>query len=113
MLLVSFDDPNEPGHFPTCPFLALTGHWCPGCGTLRALHALGHGDLLTALARNPFAVLALGYGVVAWLLWTRRRWLGASRRWVAPRWTFPVVLGLVLVFGVLRNLPGMTWLSPV
>ena len=41
-------DPNQPGHYPTDPFLAITGLYCPGCGTLRALHALARGDLLTA-----------------------------------------------------------------
>src|SRR5665811_2423624 len=59
-------DPNVAGHYPTCPFLAITGLYCPGCGALRAVHALAHGDLVTALARNPFAVVALGYVVVAW-----------------------------------------------
>ena len=51
-------DPNEPGNYPTCPWLAITGTWCPGCGTLRATHALTHGDLGTAFARNPVTVLA-------------------------------------------------------
>src|SRR5690606_29528852 len=39
-LVVATVSPEEPGHYPTCPFLALTGAWCPGCGSLRALHAL-------------------------------------------------------------------------
>ena len=50
-------DPNQPGHYPTCPFLALTGLYCPGCGALRATHDLLHGDVAGALARNPLAVL--------------------------------------------------------
>ena len=33
-------DPNVAGHYPTCPILAVTGWYCPGCGTLRAVHAL-------------------------------------------------------------------------
>ena len=33
---VGLVDPNESGHYPTCPFLALTGRFCPGCGSLRA-----------------------------------------------------------------------------
>jgi len=53
-------DPNAAGHYPACPFLAVTGWYCPGCGALRAVHALGQGDVMTALARNPFAVAALG-----------------------------------------------------
>src|SRR5665647_561353 len=106
-------DPNAVGHYPTCPFLAITGWYCPGCGALRAVHALAHGDLMTALARNPFVVVALGYVVVAWALWLERTARGRPVRWLAPAWVLYSVLGAILMFGVLRNLPGWTWLSPV
>ena len=106
-------DPNAVGHYPTCPFLAITGWYCPGCGALRAVHALAHGDLMTALARNPFVVVALGYVVVAWVLWLERTVRGRPVRWLAPAWVLYSVLGAILMFGVLRNLPGWTWLSPV
>ena len=105
-------DPNQPGHYPTCPFLAMTGYWCPGCGSLRALHALAHGDVATALARNPLTVLATAGLLVGFVLWVRRLWQGRPRSWVAPSWLLYGLLGLVLVFWVVRNLPGMAWLSP-
>jgi hypothetical protein len=110
--LLAAVDPNEPGHYPTCPFLALTGYWCPGCGSLRALHAIAHGDLGTALARNPFTVLSAAGLAVVWLLWVRRSWLGRSRSWVAPAWLLYTLLAGVLAYWVLRNVPGWTWLSP-
>lgn len=105
-------DPSVAGHYPTCPFLAVTGWYCPGCGALRTVHALAHGDLLTALDRNPFTVVALGYVVVAWVLWLRRSATGRPLRRLAPPWVLYTVLGGILLFGVLRNLPGWTWLSP-
>lgn len=105
-------DPNAPGHYPSCPFLAVTGWYCPGCGALRALHALGHGDVMTALARNPFTVVAVGYFLVAWGLWLRREATGRPRRWLAPAWVLYGVFGAILTFWVLRNVPGWTWLSP-
>src|SRR6478752_6842274 len=74
--LVAVVDPNQPGHYPTCPFLALTGMYCPGCGSLRAVHDLAHGDISGALARNPLTVLVLGGLVVAYAAWARRLWLG-------------------------------------
>jgi hypothetical protein len=109
---VAVVDPNVAGHYPTCPFLAITGWYCPGCGALRAVHALAHGDLSTALARNPFAVVAAGYLAVAWALWLRRTATGRPRRWLAPPWVLYSVLGAILMFWVLRNVPGWTWLSP-
>ncbi len=105
-------DPNAAGHYPTCPFLFLTGWYCPGCGSLRAVHALAHGDLMTALARNPLAVVAFGYLVVAWVLWLNRTARGRPQRRLAPPWVLYTVLVAVVVFGVLRNVPGWTWLSP-
>lgn len=105
-------DPNAAGHYPTCPFLAVTGWYCPGCGALRAVHALAHGDLVSALARNPFTVIALGYVAVIWLLWLQRRVRARPAQWLAPPWVLYAVLVTILLFGVLRNLPGWTWLSP-
>ncbi len=106
-------DPNRPGHYPTCPFLATTGWYCPGCGSLRAVHDLLHGDLAGALARNPLMVLALPYLLlagVAWLLRAAGR--PAPRSTSLPAWVIWLILAGVIAFGVLRNLPGWTWLSP-
>ncbi|TPG14067.1 DUF2752 domain-containing protein [Pedococcus bigeumensis] len=105
-------DPNESGHYPTCPFLYTTGFFCPGCGTLRCLHAIAHGDLGTALQRNPATVLALA---VAALLWERSVLLalqGRDRPLPWPRWIQFVLPTLIAVYWVGRNVPGWTWLSP-
>jgi hypothetical protein len=108
-------DPNAAGHYPTCPFLAVTGWYCPGCGALRAVHALGHGDLTTALARNPFTVVAVGCLAVTWVIWLRWTIQGVPLRWAmptVPARTLYAVFGAILLFWVLRNVPGWTWLSP-
>jgi len=60
--------PTEYSFYPRCP-IYLTTHWlCPGCGITRALHALLHLDLRTALHYNalftllaPFFCLWLGF----------------------------------------------------
>ncbi len=106
-------DPYEPGHYPTCPFLATTGLYCPGCGALRATHDLLHGDIAGALARNPLAVLAVPYLLLALVTWLMRR-AGhpAPRSTSLPPAVIWLLLATVLAFGVLRNLPGWGWLSP-
>jgi hypothetical protein len=110
--VVAVVDPNEPGHYPTCPFFALTGHWCPGCGSLRALHALAHGDVLGAAARNVLLLAALPLLGWLWLRWVQRSWSGAPR----PAPAHPAFLwaGLVVAvaFAVLRNLPAGAALAP-
>lgn len=106
-------DPNQPGHYPACPFFALTGFACPGCGSLRAVHALAHGDPAEALARNPLAVVLLGYLVWAWAGWLRRsRTGGLPAPRPAPPWVIWSLFGVVVTFGVVRNLPSFSWLAP-
>jgi len=105
-------DPSVSGHYPTCPFLAVTGWYCPGCGTLRAVHALAHFDVMTAWARNPLAVVGAGYLLVTWVLWLERTVTGRRPSWLAPTWVTYAVPGAILIFWVLRNVPGWTWLSP-
>ncbi|MCY9782970.1 DUF2752 domain-containing protein [Nocardiopsis sp. EMB25] len=112
--LVHFVDPNEPGNYPTCPWLLLTGTYCPGCGTTRAVALVTHGDILGAASMNPLLVLAFG----PFLLYTYVRWFGASlrRRTVprkaAPMWVYWTVITSVFAFWLLRNLPWFDFLAP-
>lgn len=106
-------DPEQPGNYPTCPFLALTGLWCPGCGALRALHALSHGDLGTAIDRNVLTVAAVPLLAVIWVQWAARSVSGRARRGRgAPAALLWALLAGVLSFWLLRNLPFGSWLAP-
>jgi len=42
-----------------CPWALTMGTPCPGCGMTRAAIALAHGDVSTALALNPSALLTV------------------------------------------------------
>lgn len=106
-------DPNQPSIAPSCPFLTLTGFYCPGCGSTRTIHALAHGDLVTAMERNPLAVLAFGILFVGLVRWTRRLWRGEPLRSLAPPWVLWTMLVVIVVYWVSRNVPGWTWLSPL
>ncbi|WP_340380820.1 DUF2752 domain-containing protein [Streptomyces sp. SS7] len=105
-------DPNEPGHYPVCPLLRVTGLYCPGCGGLRSAHAFVHGDLLTALHANALAVTGYLLFAVLWTVWVVRAARGRPLR-IDLR---PVALwslgASVLVFTVVRNLPFGGWLHP-
>jgi hypothetical protein len=112
---VAANDPNRAGApFPACPFHAMTGLWCPGCGMTRATYALLHGDVAAAFSANlflpVFAILAIA-GWVTWFLPTIGR--------EPPRalWRLPVGVWIgfgaaLLAFAVLRNLPGFGALAP-
>jgi hypothetical protein len=91
----------------------MTGLWCPGCGGLRAVNDLTHGDLLGAGSSNLVLVLALPFVAVVWLAWLRRSWAGAPRPATGvPTVVVWAVVVPVLVFAVARNLPFGAWLAP-
>lgn len=101
------------GGFIPCPLYALTGLYCPGCGSARSTHELLHGNIDTAFAMNPLWPVALVALVALWVVWVVRRWRGESLRWGPPSWLPLSVGGVVLLFAVLRNIPGLDWLGPV
>lgn len=109
-------DPNQPGHYPSCPILWLTGHYCPGCGGLRALHDLLHGQVAAAVSANLVVVFMVPVAVMLWARWvlTRSVVISAENRWgrAVPSWLLWSLLVVVLLFWVLRNLPATAWLAP-
>ncbi|WP_435840049.1 DUF2752 domain-containing protein [Streptomyces chilikensis] len=105
-------DPNEPGHYPACPLLSVTGLHCPGCGGLRSAHAFVHGDLVTALQSNAPAAAGYLLFAVLWTVWAVRAARGLPVRFEprpAQLWAAGAVLA---VFTVVRNLPFGSWLHP-
>ncbi|MBO0829418.1 MAG: DUF2752 domain-containing protein [Streptosporangiales bacterium] len=105
-------DPNAAGHYPTCPFLALTGFYCPGCGGLRAVHALTHGHPLQALHDNVFGIAVVGAVAVWWVAWLVARVRGRPLSLRPVRVAMVVALVVMPVFTVLRNLPIGHFLAP-
>jgi hypothetical protein len=91
----------------------LTGLYCPGCGTMRTIHALAHLDPVAALGLNPLAVAMVPFLLFWWGRWLVNAWRGRPRRTTlahpAYLWAF---LALVLVYWVVRNLPFGAFLAP-
>jgi hypothetical protein len=113
-VLLHLRDPHRGGSWGYCPWLFLTGTYCPGCGGLRAVNDLTRGDVGAAASSNLLLVAVLP-GFAWW--WTRRvvdGWRGTVRTTAAR----PVVLGVVVLavaalgFTVLRNTSAGAWLAP-
>ena len=99
-------DPSDYGFYPICFFHQTTGLLCPGCGSLRAVHKLLHGNVSAAFRFNPLLILALPLFL----------WLGAvyalrtireeqMRLALSAKWVW-LMVGIVLAVSVWRNLPG-------
>lgn len=95
LLFLYFHPPGTTRWLPQCLFYRLTGFYCAGCGSTRALYAALHGDFAASLRSNLllFPLLALLCG----LFWKPHL---ALRPWIAI-----TVPALLVLYGILRNLP--------
>jgi hypothetical protein len=107
-------DPAENSFYPVCAFHRATGLLCPGCGSLRAVHQLLRGHLEAAFRYNALLVSALPFA--GWL--ALRFGLAKARRQprlpeLRPVWLWTALV-VVVLFGILRNLPfaQAAWLAP-
>ncbi|MEU1039532.1 DUF2752 domain-containing protein [Streptomyces sp. NPDC005551] len=105
-------DPNEPGHYPLCPLLRLTGLYCPGCGGLRSAHAFVHGDFAAALTDNALAVAGYLVFAAVWSVWVVRAARGRPVRIDLGPVHLWCVGVLLLAFTLVRNLPFGDRLHP-
>jgi Protein of unknown function (DUF2752) len=105
VLALFWFNPAIAGFYPRCYFHELTGWYCPGCGTTRALHQLLHGNVTAAFRLNPLAISLLP--LVGHLM------VRGHRGGMKPVWIW-VLVGVIIVFGVVRNIPAypFTLLAP-
>ena len=94
----------------------MTGLYCPGCGTLRCLHALLHGDLRSAIGFNAMTVLLAPVLLAAWLSvgLAAFRGRGSPRALGGPSMDRAGLAGALGLFWLLRNLPveAFSWMAP-
>lgn len=92
-----------------CLLRRLTGCYCAGCGGTRAFFALLRGDFARSWSLNPLVILlALATAAVVARAALLRAWPARFARLAklrAKAWHGWLALGLMLLFGVLRNLP--------
>ncbi len=99
-----FHEPGRPGSLlPPCLFHEWTGLYCAGCGNTRAAYLLLHGDFAGSLRQN-ILLLPLAGTLLLFLL--RPKWLPRAKPAV---W---LLLGVLIAFTVLRNLPPGRFLAP-
>ena len=103
IVAVCFFKPGASLWLPPCPFHALTGLYCPGCGSTRMLYLLMHGHPLLAFRENELVMLLLPVILVKLVAD-----LAGMRQAVGLRYARAVGIGLatvIILFTVARNLP--------
>ena len=95
--------PQEYSFYPRCPFFALTGHYCPGCGATRAAAELLHGHLAAALHFNAAVTLLLPFAIAYFALIYRTALLHNRFAWPSvPSWSWKLAVAVLAVFGFAR-----------
>jgi len=77
-----------------CIFYEITGWKCPGCGMTRAVFSILHFNFKEAFYYNPFCYLLIFF-ILQYFV---------TGRIQMKKWQSAILLGVVLLFGVMRNL---------
>ncbi|QNO14235.1 DUF2752 domain-containing protein [Alkalicella caledoniensis] len=105
-LIIYIYHPATPYTMITSPFRQVTGFYCPGCGTIRAMTQLLKGNILKAASHNILAVIFSP--LLLWIVASNISLVIIGKP--LPRPELPskgiwILLTVVIVYGVARNLP--------
>lgn len=106
VLFLALIDPEKAGYIPACPWRQLTGLYCPGCGSLRAIHAITRLRFDQAFAYNILFAIFLPF--LFWFfavnLVIAFRGPDKVKSFLDPSLS-KALLGVILVYFVIRNIP--------
>lgn len=114
-IFLYFHNPAKAGMIP-CIIYEVTGFYCPGCGAGRACYSILHGQFYQAFCYNPLLIILLPW-LALYILISGMQWVIWGRETVSmriPVWIPYVVLAIVLLYGIMRNIPiyPFTLLAP-
>ena len=97
-----------------CVFYQLTGLYCPGCGSGRAIHALFQGQFAEAFSYNILFIV-LGSPCLLILIHEYLRLVFPSLRLKPVSIPQPLLAGVtavIVLYWILRNIPAFSFLAP-
>ncbi len=100
-------NPSTSIFFPKCPFYIMTGLFCPGCGSQRAIHDMMHLNIFEAINHNALMFFAFTFGIGLYL-YSKKKFYDLIYHPKSPL----IIFGIIFLFGVLRNLDKFHFLAP-
>ena len=93
-----------------CPFHKFTGLYCPGCGVTRLLFSLIKLDFYQAFRYNPLVFILLIIGIIYLLIKFILKKFNIIIK--VPNYVWYILIIIVIIYGILRNIPEFSWLAP-
>ena len=106
-------NPNGNIYFPKCPFFALTGLKCPGCGSQRAIHYLLNFEFINVIKENAILVLSVPYIITGIIFDSLTKPNDSILKWrkrLFGQKAIFVILSIIIAFCIFRNI---TYSNPV
>ena len=94
-----------------CVFHELTGLYCPGCGITRLLFSLLELNFYQAFRSNPLVFILLMLSILYLILKLILKRFNINL--TIPNYIYYFLLIIVILFGILRNIPGFEFLTPL
>ena len=91
-----------------CVFHELTGLYCPGCGITRLLFSLLELNFFQAFRSNPLVFILLILIILYLILKLILKRFNINL--TIPNYIYYFLLIIVILFGILRNIPGFEFL---
>ena len=92
-----------------CVFHELTGLYCPGCGITRLLFSLLELNFYQAFRSNPLVFILLILSILYLILKLILKRFNINL--TIPNYIYYFLLIIVIIFGILRNIPGFEFLT--
>ena len=106
---------DSPGSlYPRCPFHALTGLHCAGCGSLRTMSCLAKGDIEAAWNKNKLTILCMPFMFWWFIAYGARCFkIRFPAVFIKPVFIW-LLLAAIIMFTIVRNIPiyPLTLLAP-
>ena len=100
--------------FIPCPILLVTKKYCPGCGITRMFLSILSLDFYQAFRYNPLIFISLPI-LFPYLLYQLYIWLYQKQDFLIkyyPKKALWILLFIVVIYGVMRNIPYFSVLAP-
>lgn len=99
-------DPARHEIFPRCLFNSITGYYCPGCGSQRAIHSLLHLNFAGVVSQNFLFIPAFLLIFYHYLHPIVNRYFNLKLPNILYFKSTPwIIFLLIIVFWISRNLP--------